>query len=129
MREGWQVEVGLDQAVEVASVPHVLQAYWLFVYANPVLRTQGLKGLVKVLVLLPLSNSGVGVDIHLYGLWSWLINHGGPVFLGRLLTHPLTRQYFCGCFDHALPHRVLELPLLMIHVSIFDIVASFALLL
>jgi hypothetical protein len=38
MSEGWQVEVSLDQAVEVASVPHVLQTYGLFVYADSVLR-------------------------------------------------------------------------------------------
>jgi hypothetical protein len=31
MSEGWQVEVSLDQAVEVASVPYVLQTHRLFV--------------------------------------------------------------------------------------------------
>ncbi len=66
MSEGWQVEVSLDQAVEVASVPYVLQTHRLFFKANSVLPTKRLEGLVKVLVLLPLSNSRVLTDIHLY---------------------------------------------------------------
>ena len=65
MSEGWQVEVSLDQAVEVASVPYVLQTHRLFFEANSVLRTKRLKVLVKVLVLLPLSTSRVAIDIHL----------------------------------------------------------------